>query len=403
MKLLVVGHPFLFAYNQKKYVAMKQLDPRLRIRLVVPNCGRERFELANYQVHAALTPEEVVPLRSRLSGWHMTYFHNPARLAAVLRDFQPDVVHIEEEPQALITVETIRLQRAVSRGAAVTLFSWDNLLRHRRFLQGALKRELRRYSLGRVEAMVCGNQRAAELLRAEGRFKGIVEVLPQYGLDVTEHLPGTEPGLRAELGLENGTVVGHIGRLVPEKGLLLLLEALSRLRSYPWKLLLVGAGPLENEIRQRWTAEFPGRIVFVPAVPYEQVPRYLRCLDIFVLASYATRAWKEQFGLALAQAMMLGIASIGSTSGAIPEVLGAGGLLFEELSSEGLARALEELLASEERRQKLGALSRGIALRKYTTEGVGAAYLSVFERARNASAEPVMQASDLESTASRKV
>ena len=36
MKLMVVGHPFLLAHNQKKYVAMKQLDSELRLRLVVP-------------------------------------------------------------------------------------------------------------------------------------------------------------------------------------------------------------------------------------------------------------------------------------------------------------------------------------------------------------------------------
>jgi L-malate glycosyltransferase len=384
MKLVVIGHAFLLAYIQKKYVAMKQLDPNLQLRIVVPGDMKDRFHHKVAEVHPSLAANEVVPFKVWLAGIqaHMSYVHNPIRMAALLRSFQPDVIHLEEEPQALITVETISLQRIFARNAAVTLFTWDNLLRRRRFPVGGGKRLLRRYSLARATTVVCGNQRAAELLRSEGYFKGTIQTLPHSGVDVNEHQPGTEPELRTKLGLENCIVVGHVGRLVEEKGLRLLVEALRRLEAYPWKLLLVGSGILEGEIRERWMAEFPGRIVLVPAVPYDRVSQYLRCVDIFVLASYATPTWAEQFGQTLAQAMLLGIPSIGSTSGAIPEVLGSGGLLFEEGQADGLTRALEGLLASPASRQELGSRGREIALREYTSESVGAQYLAAFQRAR---------------------
>jgi glycosyltransferase involved in cell wall biosynthesis len=383
MRLLVVGHPFLLAYNQKKYVAMKRLDPGLRLRLLVPSRGSDRFDLTDYQVHPALNSEEVVPLKAGLAGSHMTYLHDPISVGKLLANFQPDVIHMEEEPQALISVQTIALQCRLAKSAAVTLFTWDNLLRNRRFPVGTFKRQLRRFTLARSTTVICGNRRAAELLDAEGLFKGQVEVLPQYGLDVTEYQPGTESVLRAQLGLEGQVVVGYVGRLVPEKGLRTLFQSLGRLQMHPWKLLLVGAGPLETEIRERWMAEFPDRIVLVSAVPYEQVSRYLRCLDIFVLASHSTPTWKEQFGLTLAQAMLTGIASIGSTCGAIPEVLGAGGMLFEEGDFDGLKGALEVFLTSASRREQAGALGREFALRHFTSETVAARYLSAFERARH--------------------
>jgi len=383
MKLLVIGHAFLLAYIQKKYVAMKQLDPDLQLRLVVPSRMRDRFHHKAYEVHPALAANEVVPFKARLASFqaHMTYLHNPALMAALLRNFQPDVIHLEEEPQALITVETIALQRVFARKAAVTLFTWDNLLRRRGFPTGGGKRLLRRYALTRAATVICGNQRAAELLRSEEYFKGNIETLPHSGLDVNEHQPGTEPELRAKLGLEGSIVVGHVGRLVEEKGLLLLFEALGRLREHSWKLLLVGAGTLEGEIRERWMAKCPGRIVLIPAVPYDQVPKYLRCLDIFVLASYSTPTWEEQFGLTLAQAMLLGIASIGSTSGAIPEVLGSSGLLFEEGRIGDLTEALKSLLTSPASRRRLGASGREFALQHYTSERVAARYLAAFKRA----------------------
>jgi len=403
MRLLVVGHPFLLAHNQKKYVALKQLGAE--IRLLVPSRGRDRFDLTDCEVHPALRREEVVPLKAWLACSHMTYLHNPGGIAQVLREFQPDVVHIEEEPQALITLETIALQRAITPRAAVTLFSWDNLMRRRRFPLHTLKRRLRRYSLRRVAAVICGNRRAAELLRGEGYFRGPIEVLPQYGLDVGEHQPGIEPTLRAKLGLQDSIVVGYVGRLVPEKGLRILLDALDQLRSLPWKLLLVGAGPLENEIREKWMARHPGRIVLLPAVRYEQVPQYLRCADIFVLPSYSTPRWMEQFGLAVAQAMLLGIPVIGSSSGAIPEVLGPGGIVFEERNTKELTQALKELLDSADRRKELGIRGREFGLRNYTLEGVAGRYHNLFERVLGCATPKEKQgreAMSLESAAGRK-
>jgi glycosyltransferase involved in cell wall biosynthesis len=403
MNLLVVGHPFLLAHNQKKYVALRQLGAE--IRLLVPSRGRDRFDLTDCEVHPALGRAEVVPLKAWLARSHMTYVHNPRGIAQVLREFQPDVLHIEEEPQALITLETIALQRAIAPHAAVTLFSWDNLLRRRRFPLHTLKRRLRRYSLRRVAAVICGNRRAAELLLGEGYFRGPVEVLPQYGLGVEEHQPGIEPTLRAKLGLQDGIVVGYVGRLVPEKGLRILFDALDQLRSLPWKLLLVGAGPLENEIRENWMARFPGRIVLVPAVRYEQVPQYLRCSDIFVLPSYSTPSWMEQFGLTIAQAMLLGIPVIGSSSGAIPEVLGPGGIVFEERNTKELTRALKELLDSPDRRKELGMRGREFGLRNYTLESVAGRYHNLFERVSGCATPREIQGGEavsLESAAGRK-
>ena len=396
MRLMVVGHAFLLAYAQKKFIAMKQLDPDLQIRLVIPIQIQDRFRTEKAEIHPALAVHEVVTLSTRLAQiqGHMTYIHDPVKLARVVRDFQPDVIHIDEEPQALITVETIAIQRAVAKRSGVTLFTWDNLLRSRYFPIGTVKSRLRRYSLARASAVICGNRRAAEIVREERLFRGAIETLPQFGLDIEEHQPGTEIELRRSLGLDGGVVIGHAGRLVPEKGVLLLLEALTRLQQFPWKLLMVGGGALEHEIRENWMKRFPNRIVLVPTVRYDQVAKYLRCMDIFVLGSYATPTWQEQFGLSLAQAMLLGIASIGSTSGAIPEVLASTGLLFEEKRVDGLAHALETLLTSEEARRATGDAERRVALKRYTSETVAASYLGVFRKARRGDVSETQAARD---------
>jgi len=177
MNLLAIGHPFLKAYNQEKYVAVKQLG--LTVRLLMTSHARDRFEFSSYEVHPALARDEVAPLKSWFELSHLGHLHNPWGIAATLRNFQPHVIHMGEEPHALITVETLALQRTLAPRARLSLFSWDNPLRPWHFPLNTRKNRSRAYSLRRVAAVHRGNHQAAELLRAEGRFAGDIEVLPQ--------------------------------------------------------------------------------------------------------------------------------------------------------------------------------------------------------------------------------
>jgi FkbM family methyltransferase len=382
MRLLVMGHPLIQPYYQRKYVALKRLHPGLQVCLVGPKRMAHPFGMRYREVHPALQPCEVHGLSAGFSASHMTYLLDPMRLAALLRSFQPDIIHLEEEPQAFITQEILLLRAAACRQAAITLFTWDNLLRRRKFPLNWGKRLLRAAAHRQVSTIMCGNQEAERLLRERENFSGRTAVVPQFGLDPEEHQPGMEASLKEQLGLAEGLVVGYAGRLVPEKGIELLLRALENLQTFPWKLLLVGSGPMEEDLRHRWMPRFPGRIVHVPAVAQCDVPRYLRCMDVFVLASYATPVWKEQFGLALAQAMLLGIPSVASSSGAIPEVAGPGAWMCREHSEESLGQGLRALLESSILRRELGAQARAFALQRYTSDAVAERYLGIFEQAK---------------------
>lgn len=382
MRVLVVGHSYVTAFAQSKYVMMKKINPSLKLKILIPKQVPHPFMTYTWERAVGLERDEVAPLSTILPfRSNMSYLFWPQELYTCIKNFRPDVIHVEEEPQALITVQTISLATWAAPRAAICLFIWDNLYRRRRFPLSLIKRQLGTYSLRRCDAIVCGNREAEDLLRSQRGYRGLTVVLPQVGVEPDAHRPGPDPCLREQLGLNGATCLGYIGRLVPEKGVLLLLHALTFLESYPWKLVLVGSGLLEDQIRTQWMQRFHDRIAYIPAVPHRDVPKYLRCLDIFVLPSYATARWKEQFGLVLAQAMMVGVPVVGSSSGAIPQVIGPGGLIFKEGDVRGLSSALEELLASDEERKDLGQRARAFALQHYTTEAVAAGYLSVFEMA----------------------
>ena len=72
-------------------------------------------------------------------------------------------------------------------------------------------------------------------------------------------------------------------------------------------------------------------------------------MDIFVLPSRTTYTWKEQFGRTLVEAMASGVPVVGSSSGAIPEVVGEAGLIFKEEDATVLANILDSLADPKER------------------------------------------------------
>ncbi|HZW26321.1 MAG TPA: glycosyltransferase family 4 protein [Gallionella sp.] len=376
MRLLVVGNSYLTAFAQRKYVEMKRLDPGLELRLLTPRAVPHLFQRYERECASGLSAAEVIDIREFFGRSHMTYVFDPLHFARVLREFRPHRIHIEEDPHSAVGLETVLLARLICPTAKISFFIWDNLARVPGFPLNIVKRLLTRYCLKRTELVVCGNDEGERLLREKKGYAGRAVVLPQLGLEPEPYLAPLVRPLKDELSIPPGVVLlGFLGRLVPEKGILLLLEAVQRLEQANWRLLVVGSGPLEAEIEGKWQEVLGERLLFRRAVPRTEVTDYMKALDILILPSYGTPRWKEQFGLVLAMAMMAGVPCVGSSSGAIPEVMGPGGLVFREQDAADLASVLERLLADTDLRRELGAAARDFALRHYTHEVVGRAYL----------------------------
>lgn len=90
-----------------------------------------------------------------------------------------------------------------------------------------------------------------------------------------------------------------------------------------------------------------------------------------MLPSLTTPRWKEQFGHVLIEAMACGVPVIGSSSGAIPEVIGDAGLVVPEGIPGALAEAINLLRISEIQRMSLGQRGRARVLELYTNERIG--------------------------------
>ena len=173
-------------------------------------------------------------------------------------------------------------------------------------------------------------------------------------------------------------VAGYAGRLVPEKGIDLLLRAIAQLPAGA-RAPVVGSGP-ERARLMRLAAELglAGRVTWTPLVPSAEMPGVLAGFDCLVLPSRTRPNWKEQFGRVLVEAMACGVPVIGSTSGELPLVIGDAGLLFPEGDAAGLAQKLLELWRQPEQRAALAVRGRERMLARYTQRRVAQATVELY-------------------------
>lgn len=387
MKILVVSHTYLIAFNQRKWVQLLEIAPNVQIRLITPRFLPTAFGIRGRERNAALDANVVVNLPSYFNRSHMHYLIAPFWFARLLRNFKPDRIHIEEDPHSAVGFEAILLARLFARQAKISFFLWDNLAREPGGIKGWIKGSLNRFGLGCADLVICGNRQGQALLQEKKNYAGRSVVLPQLGLTASEYAGGKNFELREELGVGRETVlIGYVGRMVPEKGIMTLLDAFAGLDDRDCRLVLLGSGPMEPKIEAFCQTQPPGRVIHVNAVPHEKVPHYMRALDLFVLPSLSTPTWVEQFGIVLAQAMLAGVPCVGSSSGAIPDVIGPGGVVFKEGDANALLNQLLRLIDSPLQRSRFGELARSYALAHYTQQAVASAYLVAFRQSESAHA-----------------
>ncbi len=109
---------------------------------------------------------------------------------------------------------------------------------------------------------------------------------------------------------------------------------------------------------QLWAKKHGERVRICCNVGHADVPRYLNAMDMLCARSQTTPRWREQFGRMLTEAMASGLAVIGSDSGEIPYVIDKAGLIVAEADELAWSKAIESLLASDERRRELGQAGR---------------------------------------------
>ena len=214
MRVLMVSKACIHGAYQRKLEELARCGAELTV--VVPPSWRDHggqvFQLDRRHTRGYRLVVE--PLA--LNGHFHAHFY--PRLGRHFRGQRWDVVHADEEPYNLATLQIVALaQRA---GARALFFTWQNL--YRRYPLPV--RLMERYCYSRVAGAIAGNAEAREVLRRKG-YAGPAWVIPQFGVDPELFSAGAVAAPTPD-GLFR---VGYVGRLEHKKGVQVLVAACGRL------------------------------------------------------------------------------------------------------------------------------------------------------------------------------
>ncbi len=171
-------------------------------------------------------------------------------------------------------------------------------------------------------------------------------------------------------------LIAFAGRLVAEKGLDLLLRALTWVPEA--RLEIAGDGPM----RKPWEAlarelGLDRRVRFLGSLPFHGVAElYARAAVICVPS-----VWDEPFGYAAAEAMAMGRPVVATPRGALPELLADGrGWVAPAATPEALADTLRAALEDAQGRQAAAARARAFAQSQLALDVMGSKYAACYRR-----------------------
>ncbi len=305
------------------------------------------------------------------SGPGQTYLHWYPSLPRLLKQLQPDIIDLWEEPWSLVAAQTCFWRDRVCPNAKIVAETEQNIDKQ---LPPPFE-NFRSYVLKRADYVVGRNAESIEILRRKG-YAGPSCVVPN-AVDVELFTRDSNRERTRAQRNWNSFVVGYAGRLVPAKGVFDLLEAIKQLKNV--QLVFIGEGEAHAELAKRAGAG----VDFLGAQPLEKLPELFSALDCLVLPSRTTASWKEQFGRVLIEAASCGVAVIGSDSGAIPEVVGQGanaiGLIFSEGDVAALSAALMRLQSEPNLARALGEIGAQRARDEFSWKCVAARLGEIYQ------------------------
>ena len=355
-RVLVLSHTYLQPAHRGKLRALAARG--LEVTVAIPQRWREPW--FGRPIDVAWERQgglEVFPLPAGGMGakgeLHKAKYGRRA-LKALLRDRRPDLVQIEEEPTTIVAKQVLGAARRL--GIPVVLFTHQNVdLQLDWWLRWKHRRMLRK-----LTGLVAGSDLAGTLVRSDAPNLPIA-VIPQLGA-LAPHEPQHVP--------HEGLAIGFVGRLVPQKGLDNLLQALALQRSAKWRLTIVGDGPERERLEQLATAlRLAARVRWTGGLPAEQVANLWPDLDVLVTPSRGSPEWREANGQVLMEAMANEVAVLGTDSGVIPELIGDAGIVVPDGDLQGLGAALERL-SDVPTRRTLAQAARARALRLYSDDAI---------------------------------
>ena len=225
--------------------------------------------------------------------------------------------------------------------------------------------------------------------------------IDRFGLNTSVHI--VRPGIKLQdhsttredrkrelierFRLADAKILLTVGRLVPRKGVDLVVRSVSELsKEFPDLCYIVAGNGPDRERLIQMSAELgiSDKVIFLGEVDEEtKIALYDLC-DIFVMPNRMLDGldW-EGFGIVFLEAALAGKPSIGGNNGGVPDAVehGVTGYLVNTDSNEKeTSEAIRGLISDESLREKLGSAARQRAMNHFSWETIGTDFLTMIDR-----------------------
>lgn len=292
------------------------------------------------------------------------------RLASVLEDRRPDVVHAHDPMAVALVAMAIRMRGGDDpRPLVVASRRVDFHLKRHAFS---------RWKYGHVDVFIAASHTIARILEQDGIEASRIEVVHD-GVDVA--LIDRQPAVdaHATFWLPHGApLIGNVAALVPHKGQRHLVDAMALVaRELPdARLLILGEGELREALQDQVRDLGLERHVTLAGFRPDALG-VMRSFDVFVMSSVT-----EGLGSAVLEAMVAERAVVGTAAGGIPEVIedGVTGLLVPPRDPRAMADAIVTLLKAPARRSAMGAAGRARVVAEFSVDALVQRTLAVYQK-----------------------
>jgi phosphatidyl-myo-inositol dimannoside synthase len=241
---------------------------------------------------------------------------------------------------------------------------------------------------GAAEVIAAGGYPAAEGERAAGRELPVTIVPP--GVDPERFVPlDAEARAKARALFDlpvDGRIVVSVSRLVPRKGMDVLIETAALLAPQrPDLVVVIGGAGRDRRRLDRLAARRGAPVRLLGRVPDEDLPALYGCADLSAMLCRDRWGGLEQegFGIVFLEAAACGVPQVAGASGGAAEAVADGetGLVVADPGDPAaVARALGSLLDDPARRAAMGAAARRRAVEDFSYDVLAARLAEVVAR-----------------------
>ncbi|MBC7712069.1 MAG: glycosyltransferase [Rhizobacter sp.] len=330
MKILVIGHSLVVDSN-RKFWSVLALEQQVEVHLVVPDEWNSNLvNTLKYQQSPAIDKNlKIFPIPVYFKGNGSFYFYKIFQLYKILKNEKYDAIIVTQETWSLSAFQLGFLKKLTKNAMTPAHLSLcQNIIKPQLKFAQPFERLVTSFydKLFYCDSAICS-------VLDWKKIKNHTSYWPfSFDSDI----------YKRSINVHTKTLkIGYLGRISEEKGMRTLLTAFQELRDenkLSVKLIIAGNGPLKD------LAQGNG-IEYLGVLPHNQAHLFYQKINVFVLPSLTKPFWKEQFGRVIVESVASGVPVIGSSSGAIPEVLSKIGLktIFEEGSVSDLKEKIIKL------------------------------------------------------------